>query len=119
MSAIFYYDSDQKAAAKASFEKQLKKCSIHTLVLPSQTFYDAEDYHQKYRLRGHKYLLQTLGLEDRDKILHSHLATRLNGWLNGYGSVEQFLQEKTSLGIQEKELEKYLVPAIKNAVRHC
>jgi len=123
MSAIFYYDADQKAAAKGSFEKQLTKCSqttmIHTLLLPSEAFYEAEDYHQKYRLRHHQFLIEKLGLNDRNKILDSQLAARLNGWLNGYGSVEQFLEEKNNLGLQQKEVETYLVPAIKNAVRHC
>jgi peptide-methionine (S)-S-oxide reductase len=119
MSAIFYADADQQRVAEESFQRQLQKCRIHTLLLPSENFYDAEDYHQKYRLRAHKYLIDSLGLQDREKILRSQLAARLNGWLNGYGSVEQFLQEKDKLGLERKEIETYLLPAIKNAVRHC
>ena len=119
MSAIFYYDADQKASAEESYEKQLKQCNIHTILLPSETFYEAEDYHQKYQLRHHKTLIESLGLNDRKKLLDSQVAARLNGWLNGYGSFEQFLEEKNSLGLQKKELERYMEMAIKNAVRHC
>lgn len=48
--AIFYLDSDQKAAAeaaKAAAEAELGQ-KIVTPILPAKTFYLAEDYHQDY-----------------------------------------------------------------------
>jgi len=118
MSAIFYHDNEQMKAAEKSFEEAKKKCdTVHTLLLPAQKFYTAEDYHQKYRLRAHKYLLEQLELDNR-RLLESPLAARLNGWLNGYGSLEQFEREKSKLGLKS-DLIQYLIPAIKTAERHC
>jgi peptide-methionine (S)-S-oxide reductase len=51
-SAIFYHDPEQEAAARASMER-LERSGVHkqpivTEIVPAQTFYPAEDYHQQY-----------------------------------------------------------------------
>ena len=51
-SAIFYHDPEQEAAARASKER-LEQSGVHkrpivTEIVPAQTFYQAEDYHQQY-----------------------------------------------------------------------
>ena len=53
MSAIFYHNSEQERLAKETKEEHQKKLTkkIVTRILPAETFYDAEDYHQKYLLR--------------------------------------------------------------------
>ncbi len=51
-SAIFYYSEEQKAAAEASKAAQERsgrfKRPIVTQIVPAQTFWRAEEYHQKY-----------------------------------------------------------------------
>ena len=51
-SVVFYHSPEQEAAAKATIahltdEKRFRK-PIVTQVVPAQTFWRAEDYHQKY-----------------------------------------------------------------------
>lgn len=51
-SAIFFYSPEQQAAAKASKQKleaahRFSK-PIVTQIVPAETFYEAEDYHQQY-----------------------------------------------------------------------
>ena len=52
-SAIFFHSPDQEAKAKAKIEElttegQYKPKRIVTKVEPAQTFWRAEDYHQRY-----------------------------------------------------------------------
>ncbi|MGM7702661.1 peptide-methionine (S)-S-oxide reductase MsrA [Pseudalkalibacillus sp. Hm43] len=51
-SAIFYTDEDQKIEAEGKItalkEQAVYKLPIVTEVRPASTFYDAEEYHQKY-----------------------------------------------------------------------
>jgi peptide-methionine (S)-S-oxide reductase len=49
-SAIFVYDDEQRAAAEASKERAQANFSkpIVTTIEPASTFWEAEDYHQRY-----------------------------------------------------------------------
>ena len=49
-SAIFVYDDEQRAAAEASRERAQARYSkpIATTIEPASTFWEAEDYHQRY-----------------------------------------------------------------------
>lgn len=122
MSAIFYHNHNQKNLAEQSFQERLSRCpkTIHTLILPAEDFHNAEDYHQKYRLQAHKFVLDQLQINDTESLLTNSLAARLNGWLNGYGSLDQFFNEKTALGLDNNQrLVEYLTQQIPIAERHC
>ncbi len=51
-SAIFYHSEDQRKSAEESKDKVQRsgkyKKGIATEIMPASTFYDAEEYHQKY-----------------------------------------------------------------------
>ena len=54
-SGIYYHDEDQRVDALASKDKEQRKYGsvpIVVEVLPAQTWYRAEDYHQQYLSKG-------------------------------------------------------------------
>lgn len=70
-------------------------------------------YHQKYRLQSHKDLAQTLDLTP-ERLLTSHVAARLNGYLVGVGGIKQYQSEAEQLGLNEKQREYVLHYVQKN-----
>lgn len=116
MSAIFYHDEEQRALAEESMTNHQKKVSrpIATKILPAATFYNAEDYHQKYLLRRHSNVFQTLGLSDR-QVVTSSVAARLNGYVNGHGPMADLLNEigKWKLNEQQEDLIKDAVANVR------
>ncbi|XP_037938817.1 peptide methionine sulfoxide reductase [Teleopsis dalmanni] len=101
ISLILYHDEEQKSIAEASKEEQKKKRApevLITKICEKKTFYPAEDYHQKYRLQGHKDLTKSLNLNSK-LLLTSYVATKLNGYLAGVGGLAQFNAEADTLGL--------------------
>lgn len=109
MSAIFYHDEEQKRAAEQSMtraaddeQRQNNRRKINTLILPIEHFTEAEDYHQKYILQQHGWLLTALDIDPGRDVIGSHAAARLNGYLGGYGKIAEFEEEWSKLGLNEK-----------------
>ena len=115
MSAIFYEGEAQKKAilaSKARLEEKLGK-PVKTAVLPLGTFYLAEDYHQKYELRGTPELMKefTAIYPDAKDFVNSTAAARVNSYIGGSGSRVQLKAEIELLGLSpegKKALEKYV-----------
>ncbi|XP_071959163.1 peptide methionine sulfoxide reductase-like [Antedon mediterranea] len=105
MSAIFYHSEKQKELAEKTRDEHQKtlKRKIQTKITPALTFYDAEDYHQKYLLRQKRDLLSSLNLTPKE-VITTHVAARLNGYAGGHGSKATFEAEREALGLSEDQV---------------
>lgn len=93
MAAIFYHTEDQKRVIRELRDRHLSETEgrIFTPVLPASTFYPAEEYHQKYYLQQESSLMEALGefYPNRQAILDSAVAARLNGYLAAHLTLEE------------------------------
>lgn len=98
-------DEQAKAAAEsvADIEKTTKR-AVATDVEPISNFFPAEDYHQKYYLRGISFLMDDIRERYRTEadFVSSLASARLNGYLGGYGTMERFKDELPSFGLSEE-----------------
>ena len=106
LSAVYYGNEEQKRLALKTRERAAERAGqpVTTDVLPLGTFYRAEDYHQKYRLRCRRDLLREFKAmyPTEADFVNSTAAARVNGFLGGNGSP----------ALLEKEIESYgLSPA--------
>ena len=101
--AIFYHNELQKQKALETKEHEAAglKSTIYTDVIPFQRFYVAEDYHQKYALQHNMNLMNEFRAiyPTFDKIINSTAAARVNGYLAGYGTLDQFYEELAGYGL--------------------
>merc|ERR1712156_39036 len=104
---FFYHDEEQKELALKTFDEAKKQRNrpIATEIAPATEFTDAENYHQKYLLQHHPWLLESLEIHPGDHLIQSHVAARLNGYIGGYGNVKDFNIEAPQLGLNEKMME--------------
>jgi peptide-methionine (S)-S-oxide reductase len=97
MSILLYHDDKQKEMAleaKKQWELILNG-EIQTEIAPYSEFYIAEDYHQKYYLRRRQTIIGTLSklYPTEEAFVNSTLPARLNGFVHGYGSLEEIKKE--------------------------
>jgi len=118
MSAIFCHDDEQLHLARESMKSAQidQKKEIQTVIQPAGQFYQAEDYHQKYILQKHGTLLTSIGLSRGPKLVASSLAARLNGYLGGYGTKEDFLGETDTVSQLNQDNIDYVADAIEQAI---
>ena len=103
MNAVFYHDESQRQQAETSKTTlaQKKGDKVKTKVVPIRSFTMAEDYHQKYYLKGRDPLekeLVRIYPHHRD-FVDSTAAARVNGYIGGHGSKDQLSSELDKLGL--------------------
>jgi len=105
MSILFYHTDEQRRLAEESKgrEEAARGRALYTEIMPAHVFTPAEDYHQKYTLRYERELWAELkAIYPRtEDLIASTAAARINGYLGGHGSVEQFQAEIDTLGLSE------------------
>lgn len=106
MSAIFVHDAEQERVAREVMQRVQAETggTIQTLILPAGDFYVAEDYHQKYALRGNRLLFAEYEAIYPDfwDLVDSAAASRVNAYLYGFGTAEQLEGELDLLGLSEE-----------------
>jgi peptide-methionine (S)-S-oxide reductase len=110
MSIIFSHDDEQKRLASESREREAArtKSRIVTEIRPAGEFFRAEGYHQKYRLRLERELLREFTAIyplERD-FVDSTAVARVNGYLDGYGTLADLQAELPGLGLSPKAGER-------------
>jgi peptide-methionine (S)-S-oxide reductase len=112
MSAIFYHNDEQRKLAleTRALEENRRNKKIRTEILPFSNFYLAEDYHQKYGLRGNSDLMREFkAIYPRDiDFINSTAAARVNGYLGGYGTSEEIKATIDRLGLSSAAREPLL-----------
>lgn len=108
-SAVFYHDENQRRAAQAALEQagKTRKKDVATELLPYTGFTRAEDYHQKFDLRIQKALYRQYQTyyPDMARFTDSTAVARVNGYLAGFGTMDQFEREAPGLGLSPAQIE--------------
>ena len=103
---MFYHDDAQKQLAIQSKERQAvqRSARIRTEILAFTGFTIAEDYHQKYYLRREGDLMREFEriYPAGADFVRSTAAARVNGYLGGNGSAEQFNAQLGRLGLSSE-----------------
>jgi peptide-methionine (S)-S-oxide reductase len=112
MSIIFYHNDEQRKLAMESKERIESELgvTIATEIVPFSEFYLAEDYHQKYYLRGESSLAREyLAIYPNiEGFISSTAVARVNGYAGGYGTQETLQQHLDELGLSEKGKKRLL-----------
>ncbi|HAK40633.1 MAG TPA: peptide-methionine (S)-S-oxide reductase, partial [Synergistaceae bacterium] len=87
----------------AELEKKSGR-KVRTEIRKLERFYPAEDYHQKFALKGTPVIYDEFrGLFPREEdLVASTAAARANGYLGGYGTLEQLDQDLPMLGLSSE-----------------
>jgi len=111
-SILFYHDDTQKQKIEdfISSKENTSSKTVYTEVLPFEVFYPAEDYHQKYYLRQEPVIFRDFisiypTIED---FTSSTAAARVNGFIGGYGSLENLEKQIDLFGLSTEAKTKLL-----------
>jgi peptide-methionine (S)-S-oxide reductase len=121
-SVIFYSNEEQKEAAIKSKQREESRLGqpVFSDIEPLVKFYVAEDYHQKYYLRGSNLMSDISAIyPDPMDLMNSPAAAKLNGFMGGYGD-QAFLQKEIGkLGLSEAGKQRLLEIASSGLTPGC
>lgn len=106
---LFFHDPEQQKAASdyaAKIEAERGR-RVQTEIIPFREFFMAEDYHQKYYLKGNRGIygeFRAMYPEEED-LVRSTAAARVNGYLGGNGTREQMERELPLMGLSPEAME--------------
>ncbi|WLR51921.1 peptide-methionine (S)-S-oxide reductase [Bacillus tianshenii] len=112
LSILLYHDEEQRETGervKREWEQHLGGV-IQTEIQAYSTFYLAEDYHQKYflkRFANATAVIQRL-FPNHESFVDSTIAARLNGFVKGFGKMNDLKQEIENWGLREEEKQELL-----------
>ena len=110
--AVFTHDDAQRQAAEETAAKiALERGElVRTEIVPLKTFWRAEPYHQKYKLRYARRFAEELEriYPEPERFTDSTVATRLNAWLSGHGSKAELERHVDELGLSAAAKEDLL-----------
>jgi methionine-S-sulfoxide reductase len=111
-SIILYHDEDQRQLATQARDREAARRGerVFTEIRPFSEFYLAESYHQKYWLQQVPELqeeLRAIYPSDADFVSSTAVA-RVNGYVNGNGTIQDLKAELEDLGLSEESQERLL-----------
>jgi peptide-methionine (S)-S-oxide reductase len=110
MSVIFFHDDEQKGLAIESRDREAARAKnrIVTEIRSAGEFFRAEGYHQKFRLQSEREILREFTAiypSERD-FVDSTAVARVNGYLDGYGTLAELQAELPGLGLSTQASER-------------
>ncbi len=111
MRAFFVASEEQRRVAEEARQAVGKRRKgLDAPLIPATRFYPAEDYHQKYYLRGRADVMAELSsvFAEPRRLLESTAAARLNGWAGGHCDVRDLRARGDELSLPGATLERVL-----------
>jgi len=110
--AVFFHNDAQGVLAIETRDREAvkRKTKIVTEIVPFSGFFLAEGYHQKYSLRQKPDLMRefTAMYPKEVDFINSTAATRVNGYVAGYGTHGTLLTEISGFGLSPEGSKKLL-----------